>query len=79
MPRLRYTAVIEQGFVEYEDAILPVKEYHCGDKTILRPSYIHNRISYTGRTSRLYWARALVSLGTTLNAIGNGMGNVDAI
>ena len=28
---------------------------HCGDKTILRPSYLHNGISYTGKTTSLYW------------------------
>ena len=27
----------------------------CGDKTILRPSYLHNGISYTGKTTSLYW------------------------
>ena len=31
---------------------------HCGDKTILRPSYLHNGISYTGKMSYLYWIRA---------------------
>ena len=34
---------------------------HYGDKTILRPSYLHNGISYTGKTTSLYWIRALVS------------------
>ena len=32
----------------------------CGDKTILRPSYLNNEISYTGKTTSLYWIRALV-------------------
>ena len=31
---------------------------HCGDKTILRPSYLHNGISYTGKMTSLYWIRA---------------------
>ena len=31
---------------------------HCGDKTILRSSYLHNRISYTGKTTLLYLIRA---------------------
>ena len=34
---------------------------HCGDKTILRPSYLHNGISYTVKTTSLYWIRALLS------------------
>ena len=33
---------------------------HCGDKMILRPSYLHNRISYTGKTTSLYWIRPLI-------------------
>ena len=35
------------------------RRFHCGDKTILRPSYLHNGISYTGKTS-LYWIGALI-------------------
>ena len=36
---------------------------HCGDKTILRPSYLHNGISYTGKTTSLYWRpRSITSM-----------------
>ena len=35
------------------------RKSHCGDKTILRPSYLHNGISYTGKMASLYWIRAL--------------------
>ena len=34
------------------------RKSHCGDKTILRPSYLNNGISYTGKTTSLYWIRA---------------------
>ena len=34
---------------------------HCGDTTKLRPSYLHNGISYTGKMTSLYWIRALGS------------------
>ena len=34
------------------------RKSHCGDKTILRPSYLHKGISYTGKMSSLYWIRA---------------------
>ena len=34
------------------------RKSHCGDKTILRPSYLHNGISYTGKMTYLYWIRA---------------------
>ena len=37
------------------------RKSHCGDNTILRPSYLHNGISYTGKTRSLYWIGALVS------------------
>ena len=29
---------------------------------ILRPSYLHNGISYTGKTTSLYWIRAQVMM-----------------
>ena len=35
------------------------RKSHCGDKTIVRSSYLHNGISYTGKTTSLYWIRAL--------------------
>ena len=34
------------------------RKSHCGDKTIWQPSYLHNGISYTGKTASLYWIRA---------------------
>ena len=34
------------------------RQSHCGDKTILRPSYLHNGTSYTGKILSLYWIRA---------------------
>ena len=37
------------------------RKSHCGDKTILRPSYLHNGISYTGKTTSLYWIGALMA------------------
>ena len=50
---------------------------HCEDKTIWRPSYLHNGISYTGKMTSLYWIRALVAAtgdycrGETFHAICN--------
>ena len=31
------------------------RKSHCGDKTAVRSSYLHNRISYTGNMASLYW------------------------
>ena len=33
------------------------RKSHCGDKTVLRPPYVHNGISYTGKRISLYWIR----------------------
>ena len=33
------------------------RKSHCGDKTVVRPSYLHNMISNTGKNS-LYWIGA---------------------
>ena len=41
---------------------MPSDEYrksHCGDKTVVRSSYLHNGISCTGKITSLYWIRAL--------------------
>ena len=38
------------------------RKSHCGDKTILRPSYLHNGISYTAKTTSLYWIGTKMSL-----------------
>ena len=46
------------------------RKSHCGDKTILRPSCLHNGISYTGKTTSLYWIGALVT------AITNSWGDL---
>ena len=36
----------------------------CGDKMILRPSYLHKRISYTGKVTSLNWIRAQGTVST---------------
>ena len=33
------------------------RKSHCGYNTILRPSYLHNGIAYTGKTASSYWIR----------------------
>ena len=34
------------------------RKSHCGDKTVVRSSILHNVISYTGKMSSLQWIRA---------------------
>ena len=31
------------------------RKSHCGDKTVVRSSYLHHGISYTGKMTYLYW------------------------
>ena len=31
------------------------RKSHCGDKTVVRPPYLHNGISYTSKMASLYW------------------------
>ena len=31
------------------------RKSHCGDKTVVRLSYLHSGISYTGKMTSLYW------------------------
>ena len=56
--------------IQYKDDIYQYRKSHCGDKTILRPSYLHNGISYTGKMSSLYCIGAPGSW--LFNWIGSG-------
>ena len=37
------------GWINIKMSSYQYRKSHCGDKTILRPSYLHNGISYTGK------------------------------
>ena len=39
------------------------RKSHCGDKTVIISLYLHNRISYSGKATSLYWIRSLMGLG----------------
>ena len=39
------------------------RKSHCGDKTVVRPSYQHNGNSYTGKTTYFCWIGPLVFWG----------------
>ena len=36
------------------------RKSHCGDKTVVRSSYLHYGISYTGKMASFYWIRTLI-------------------
>ena len=42
------------------------KNSHCGDKTIFRPSYLHNEFSYTSKMTPLFWITPLRSWYSSL-------------
>ena len=37
------------------------RKSHCGEKTVVRSSYLHNGISYTGEMTSLYWFSPLAT------------------
>ena len=37
------------------------RKFHCGDKTVVRSSYPHNGISYTGKMTSLFWIRPQIT------------------
>ena len=39
------------------------RKSHCGDKTVVRSSYLHNGMSYTGKMAYFYWISPQVFLG----------------
>ena len=47
------------GWINIKMSSYQYRKSHCGDKTILRPSHLHNGIYYTGKTTSLYWIWAL--------------------
>ena len=50
------------GWINIKMSSCQYRKSLCGDKTILRPSYLHNGISYTGKTASLYWIKALACI-----------------
>ena len=53
------------------------RKSHCGDKTVVRSSYLHNGISYTGKITSLYWFGPLVPLLVVLMLFSFGLGRRD--
>ena len=45
------------------------RKSHCGYKTVVRSSYLHNGISYTGKMSSLYWIGPQVLILTVLHSM----------
>ena len=45
------------------------RKSHCGDKTVVRASYLHSGISYTGKMTSLYWIRTLATQGARSSVV----------
>ena len=57
--------IVNWTLIQYKHSISTSYQYrkvHCGDKTVVRSSYLHSGNSYTGKMSCLHWIRAMVSL-----------------
>ena len=51
------------GPSQYKERISGYADFHYKDKAIVRPSYLYNWNSYTGKTTSLYRDEPLVSRG----------------
>ena len=49
--------------IQYKMSSCPCRKSHCGDKTVVRSSYLHNGISYTGEMASLYCISPQASMG----------------
>ena len=61
-PSLKYTMLLKEACRPWFNIKMMSYQYrksHCGDKTVVRSSYLHNGISYTGKMTSLYWIGAL--------------------
>ena len=76
--KLQYSK-ISRAPIQYKDDILQYRKSHCGDKTILRQSYLHIGISCTGKTTSLYWigaqADTLAATGSLHRQVISSCGN----
>ena len=56
----RWVVKSQGGWFNIKMSSYQYRESHCGDKTVVRSSYLHNGISYTGKMTSLYWIRAQI-------------------
>ena len=57
---------IKMSFYQY-------RKSHCGDKTILWSSYLHNGISNTGKMTSLYWIGVLAATIMTVDTYNSAV------
>ena len=47
-----------------QGTILPFRELHCGDKVVIKSSYLHSGNSYTGKMVSLCWIKARMAMSS---------------
>ena len=52
------------------------RKSHCGDKTVVRSSYLHIGISYTGKMASLYWTNPQNKMADCLHPTFHSLKNV---
>ena len=62
LPRLRFN--IKMSSYRY-------RKSHCGDKTVVRSSYLHNGISFAGKMTSLYWISPQKAIQNYINSSHN--------
>ena len=58
--RCRISNVHIWALIQYKDSFYHYRKSYCGDKTVVRSSYLPNGISYTGKMASLYWISPLL-------------------
>ena len=53
--------LISGPWINIKMAFYQYRKSHCGDKTVVRSSYLHNGIFYTGKMTSSYWITSQLS------------------
>ena len=61
------TTTAKHDILGFRIKMLPYQytTWHCGNQTIVRPSYFYNGIFYTGKMVSLYWNQPCIAYGRT--------------
>ena len=57
-----YIKTVTWALSQYKNGLSRYGVFRYKDKTVMRASYLYNGNSYTGKTTSLYWDRALIPL-----------------
>ena len=60
-----------RALIQYKDVVY--RKSHCGDKTVIRSSYLHNGNSYIDKMTSLYWLSPQVHKCKEVSSGHNGL------